>query len=355
MLCRHHLGVDRRNGTLILTRVVNVVEVEDLRVHHDLPCVNGQVSIVERPVERLFRLGLVGRVVVRSEVWMCERFSGADTCAGVENEHLFEQIQCHRVGVLELLREGDALALGQRLDESERVLGADGLDDLIWWGTEQLSNDGELVDVVLAWEERLAFEHLCKDASCTPHVNSHVVFLPGEHDLGGTVVTCADVAGHLRVLDTGETEIADLEIAVLVDENVAGLQVTVDYTCRVHVLETSEDLVQEILDELLLKRSACEQSVKIGTKELGNKVAVGNGRFRKQRGNSSSQQVISGERISGLSHCIRASERSPNLQTSSVSQRLSKVEARRTEDAKGADTHMSSRGEIKMSLRLIIC
>jgi len=31
-------------------------------------------------------------------------------------------------------------------------------------------------------------------------------------------------------LYTGETEVADLEIAVLVDEDVAGLQVTVDDT-----------------------------------------------------------------------------------------------------------------------------
>lgn len=162
---------------------------------------------------------------------MGESLGGADTRPWVENEHLFEQIQCHRVCILELLRERNTLALGQRLDEAESVFGADGLDNLVWWCAEKLSDDGELVDVVLAWEERLALEHFGEDASGTPDVDGNVVLLPGEHDLGSTVVSCADVSSHLRVLDTGEAEIADLQIAVLVDKNVAWLQVTVDDTC----------------------------------------------------------------------------------------------------------------------------
>lgn len=128
--------------------------------------------------------------------------------------------------------------------------------------------------MVLSWEERLAFKHLCKNATCTPNIDSHIVLLPGEHDFGGTVISCADVTGHLGVLDTGKTKVADLQIAVLVDENVAWLQVTVDDTGRVNVLETSEDLVQEVLNELLLEWTAGEQSVEISAEELGDKVTV---------------------------------------------------------------------------------
>jgi hypothetical protein len=40
-------------------------------------------------------------------------------------------------------------------------------------------------------------------------------------------------------LYTGETEVADLEIAVLVDEDVARLQVTMDDTSRVDVFQTT--------------------------------------------------------------------------------------------------------------------
>lgn len=39
------------------------------------------------------------------------------------------------------------------------------------------------------------------------------------------------------------------------------------------VFQTSKDLIQEVLDELLFERSGREESVKIGTEELGDKVA----------------------------------------------------------------------------------
>ena len=42
---------------------------------------------------------------------------------------------------------------------------------------------------------------------------------------------------------------------------------------RVHVFQTSEDLVQEVLDELFFKGAGGEQSVEIGTEELCHKVA----------------------------------------------------------------------------------
>jgi hypothetical protein len=42
----------------------------------------------------------------------------------------------------------------------------------------------------------------------------------------------------------------------------------------VHILETTEDLVEEVLDELLLKRSRGKQSVEISTEKLGDEVNV---------------------------------------------------------------------------------
>ena len=49
-------------------------------------------------------------------------------------------------------------------------------------------------------------------------------------------------------------------------------------TGGVHVFQTTEDLVQEVLDELLLQRSGSEQSVKIGTQKLGHEVAASSAR-----------------------------------------------------------------------------
>lgn len=58
-----------------------------------LPGINRQVSVVERPIERLGRDGLVRRVVVWSQILVCERLSGVDTSARVEDEHLLEKVE----------------------------------------------------------------------------------------------------------------------------------------------------------------------------------------------------------------------------------------------------------------------
>ena len=86
-----------------------------------LPSVDRQVGVVEAPVERLGCDGLVGRVVVRREVLMRERLRRVDALARVEHEHLLEEVERLRVGAAELLREGDALAFGERLHEAESL------------------------------------------------------------------------------------------------------------------------------------------------------------------------------------------------------------------------------------------
>jgi hypothetical protein len=123
--------------------------------------------------------------------------------------------------------------------EKSYVLTADGLDNIIRGSTEQLRDDGELVYVVLSGEQRLALEHLGENAACTPDVHLHIVLLPREHNLWRSVVSSRNITSHLGVLYTGETEVADLEIAVFVYEDVARLQVTVDNTSRVHVFQAT--------------------------------------------------------------------------------------------------------------------
>ena len=126
---------------------------------------------------------------------------------------------------------------------SSYVFAANGLNDVVWWCTEELCDDRELVDMVLAWEKRLALEHFGKDATSTPDVDFDVVFLPGEHDLWSSVVSSRDVSSHLRVLNSGQTEIANLQITVLVDENITGLQISVDNTGGMYVFQTTLSMV----------------------------------------------------------------------------------------------------------------
>ena len=123
------------------------------------------------------------------------------------------------IGVLEFIGEWLTLALRQGLHESQglqildqafymfkrstHVLTTDGLDDIVWRRAQQLRDDGKLVDMVLAGEKGLPLKHLREDAPSAPDIHLHIVLLPGEHDLGGSVVPRGDVASHLGVLNTG--------------------------------------------------------------------------------------------------------------------------------------------------------
>lgn len=256
----------------------------DVRVHHDLPGVDGEIGVVEAPVERFRRNGLVGRVVIRRKVLVRKRLGRVDSFPGVEDEHLLEQVQRERVCAPELLRERDALALGERLHESKRlrgelapdicdaiehahILAANGLDHILRGRAQQLRDDRELVDVWIgsAGQSPRRTHDPCPGRAVVPQASpqrcnprsrcplrrvssvgnaggrrtSNVVLLPGEHDLGGAIVARGDVARHLGVRETGEAKVANLEIAVLVDEDVGRLEVTVHHAGGMNVFETT--------------------------------------------------------------------------------------------------------------------
>lgn len=202
---------------------------------------------------------------------------GRDTLLGVENEHFRQEVDGVglNVGALgKTLAEWDGISVGQGLDKTQGVFGADGLDHVGRRRAQELCDDGELVDVVTAGEKRLALDHLGQNAPDGPEVHLGVVLLPRQHDLRRSVVPRGHVAGHLGVLDSGQAEVADLEVTVLVDQDVQRLQVTVDHARRVHVLEASQDLVREVLDELFLQGAGRQQAVEVCALQLGNKVDV---------------------------------------------------------------------------------
>lgn len=128
--------------------------------------------------------------------------------------------------------------------------------------------------MVLAGEERLALEHLSENAAGTPDVDLYVVLLPSEHNLRGTIVSGRDVTGHLGILNACQTEVADLKIAVLVDQDIARLQIAVHNAGGVDVLKATHDLVKKVLDELLLEGPGGEQTVQVSTEQLGNEVDI---------------------------------------------------------------------------------
>lgn len=127
---------------------------------------------------------------------------------------------------------------------------------------------------VLSGEDGLAENHLCQNAPNRPNVDRVVILLPREHNLRRPVVPRRDVTCHLGILDPRESKVADLEVAVFVDEDVGWLEVAVDHAGRVDILEPSEHLVDEVLNELVVERAGGEESVEVGSEELSDKVDV---------------------------------------------------------------------------------
>ena len=82
------------------------------------------------------------------------------------------------------------------------IFAADCLDNIIRRCAKKLRNYWELVDMVFSGKERFPLKHLGEDAPRTPNVHFNVVFLPGKHDFWCSIVSCGDIASHLRVLDT---------------------------------------------------------------------------------------------------------------------------------------------------------
>ena len=113
---------------------------------------------------------------------------------------------------------------------------------------------------------------LSNNAADGPDVDGAGVLLPGQDDLGRPVPSSGNVIGQdsvcrLQLLDvsSGKTEVADLQIAVRVDEQVARLEVPVVDAGRVDVLEPAKNLVKEKLHVVVGQRLArLNDDAKIG-------------------------------------------------------------------------------------------
>lgn len=112
------------------------------------------------------------------------------------------------------------------------------------------------MQVTLASQNRLALEHLSKDAACTPQVYCRRVFselkkqlrrpVPSSYDQGRVFSPRLAVApaslGHRFVVVSCKTKIRYLESSTVVDEEVGGFHVSVEDVVVVEVAQTLEQL-----------------------------------------------------------------------------------------------------------------
>jgi hypothetical protein len=108
-----------------------------------------------------------------------------------------------------------------------------------------------LVFVGCAGEEGTSSVHLCHDATCRPDVNAGVVGAAAEEDVRGSIPEGYDLVGECVDGDSegsGETEIGELELAFVVDEEILRLEIAVEDSVRVAEVDALEELVHEGFD-----------------------------------------------------------------------------------------------------------
>ena len=114
----------------------------------------------------------------------------------------------------------------------------------------------DLVNLRVTREEGLSCAHLGKDATDGPHVDASRVLTSTQENLGGSVPQGDDLVGVCAQRNTkgaGKTEIGELEVALLVDEEVLGLEIAVQDAVGVAVLDAIAKLEHELADDLIAK------------------------------------------------------------------------------------------------------
>ena len=189
-----------------------------------------------------------------SEVRVVYSLLCADTSSGVVHQHALQQIQAvlaknfdavcvdHLVILLPLPLREAALEVGEGRDTRPVGFGrsAQNAEDL-----------EDLVDLGVTREKRLTGSHLGEDAANGPHVNTSGVLAATEQNFGRTVPESDDLVGVSAERNTkgaSQTKIGQLQVALLVDEQVLRLQVTVQDAVGMAVARALEELESELLD-----------------------------------------------------------------------------------------------------------
>jgi len=185
----------------------------------------------------------------------------SDALRRIEVEHPGQEIDREGVGMgnkggernAGFDRKGaDILLCAGRTNTAKSILGRSPqvVEDLI-----------ELINVIPALEDRFPEKELREDASNRPNINGGGVVGETQHDLWRSIPPGSNVFGHEtlvraslgvgtspRRISSCETEVADFELTVGINQEVTRLEVTMDDVSGMNVLETTEGLINKRLE-----------------------------------------------------------------------------------------------------------
>lgn len=145
---------------------------------------------------------------------------------------------------------------------------------------QQLGDQLQLLHRALRLEQDAPAEQFAENAAHRPHIDGGRIVARAHQNLGRPIVLGDHLLCHvlrlIRLLDARQSEVADFQHAIAVDEQIAGLDVAMQDACRVQILEAAQDLVQKHLDVVggeMLRRH--DDLVQIGLQQFGYHISAG--------------------------------------------------------------------------------
>lgn len=173
----------------------------------------------------------------------------SNAVCGVALQHLFDQVQA-RLVERHLIANGLRLVdLLFALREEGQLLYARPL--LLGGRASDLENLLQLFLLVVASEKRLVVDDLRKNATNRPNIDRSAVVLAAHKYVGSAVPQRHDFVSKVLYRDSessGQTEIRKLKDTLPVDQQVLGLQISVENLMLMALADTCKQLPHEDLD-----------------------------------------------------------------------------------------------------------
>lgn len=156
---------------LLLERSADLTSEASNFIKDDCSKLRDFLDDLKAEVEFRRTCGFIAGIVPDGKVWVLEGFFSGDAFGRDESEHLLQEVESIRIGAGEELLVWDTRHVGQPADILAGARRADELESALVRGTEDVENLVELVDVVLALQERLTSQKFGKNTSNRPYVD----------------------------------------------------------------------------------------------------------------------------------------------------------------------------------------
>jgi hypothetical protein len=210
---------------------------------------------------------------------MVESLASTWALSGIEFQQLVKKIKADFVNWAEEFLGWFLPDLTALLEQTARNFSNFG-EIICGRSSDDLHHFFEVVDGRVAVEERVFRQNFSEDASDAPHISFLVIAVGAEQNFGSSVPLGGNSFGeHVAILAevvemSGQAKICKFELALGGKQEVGGFEISVQDMCRVKVVKSLKELIEDILLVNLLEFVLVDGSVEVGAHVFKHQVDV---------------------------------------------------------------------------------